>query len=178
MPQRIKSFQMKNTLFLSIFICILFIFGMSACERTELQKSAPNDLVKLETRGDCEECPDNDQCCCAIWIQGTEETANVSICGSTSGFGDCVISESGSCAETNGVFYNWEFEEGVFERAPFCVLEEGPFVITNTSSTDPALIIVTCQNSMTNPDTIWLQLPPLSRRYFHTNEECEIEPCE
>jgi hypothetical protein len=153
-----------------------FTLYLTSCEKAEIQKSS---IVtqSIETRGDCDECPDNDQCCCFITLQPNEDYAEFIICASSSGVGTCFGQASGSCDAFSGTSYAITLTDPGTPKVDFCSLVSGPFVIINTSGTLPANVIISCQNYLTNPDTVWVQLPVSGRKFIQSNGDCELGPC-
>jgi hypothetical protein len=153
-----------------ILLCLAGFALTIGCEKAILQQDQ-----SISSRGDCDECPENDECCCAISLQATDDEAFLLICGSTSGFSTCYKPGTTGCDAFNGVTYTITLFDD--DRLPFCALISGPFWIKNTSTTDDAEVIITCQNGETTPQTIQVDLGPTEERYFENNGSCEIGPC-
>ena len=149
---------------------------MMACEKATLHNEQSLQ-TELKSRGDCDECPDANQCCCGVWLQPNEDYAEFIICASSSGTGTCFGQSSGSCPPFTGISYAITLTDPTPVKADFCSLLSGPFVIYNTSGTLPANVIISCQNNQINPDTIWVQLPVNGRKFIQSNGNCELGPC-
>ena len=170
---------MKNSnIFLILILSLASMFIILSCDQASDQHNSnlkPNDDVALSTRGDCDLCPGDDECCCSVWLQPTGGTITLEFCGTSSGIA-CIGGSSGNCPSISG--------GGITRllmpsdpRKFFCMDEEAPFVIYNPSSTDTAKIIISCQIDRTPPDTMWLIILPLGLKYIQTNSNCEVDPC-
>lgn len=172
---------MKNS---NIFPILLLSLGFSliyiSCELGSDQHNSilmPNDDVALTTRGDCDECPGDEECCCAVWGQPGFPDAMLQFCGTSNGLSACSGAATGNCPSFSGGGL-FRTLDGDNPRQTFCVGENSPFYVRNLSGTTTARIIITCQADMTPPDTMWLQIAPGAYRYIETNNTCEISLCE
>lgn len=141
------------------------------------QEFTPNDKTALTTRGDCDLCPGDDECCCAVWYQPTQTgTFILQFCGTSTAGTACIGAAIGNCPSFSGGGISRTLTT-MDNRKTFCVNENSPFYIYNTSTTDTIRIIVSCQIDITPPDTMWLKIPPLQFKYIETNANCEVGPC-
>lgn len=132
---------------------------------------------ELTVRSDCPACPGDEECCCIVWLQPTGTPVTLFFCGTSNGLASCTGSATGNCEAFSGGGLTVMLTSGE-PRKPFCVNENSPFYISNTSLANPALIIITCQGDLFPPDTMWLQIPANTTRYIETNTDCEVEPCD
>lgn len=174
-----NSFIMKNTNFFIILICYLFILGITSCERTDLQKSSPNDSGKIIPRAeDCEDCPNVSDCCCAVWLEDPDQNAFLQLCGTTDGPNSCSGSPICGILSPSGGGQTINLDDVNIPRANFCMLPGYPFWIYNYHGSDVSNIIISCQAGLTNPDTLHLHIPAGNRFYFETNGSCVLDPCQ
>ena len=168
---------MKNNNFFIIIICSIFILGSTGCERTDLQRSSPYDLVKIEPREieECDDCPLND-CCCAVWLQNSLSSAQLYFCGTSDGNELCSGDATGICDEFSGGGQYLFLNTGTPKRG-FCVDPGQGFWVRNLGD-NPAYIYITCQDDVTGPQTLTITLQPSEILYIGSNGECEIFECE
>ena len=172
-----NSFNMKNNNFFIILICSIFIFGSTGCERTDLQKSSPNDSVKIEPRGidDCSECPNMDDCCCSLTYNGSSQVM-LKICGTTDGDAITCQANQDGCETIDGLSHS-EFTLNPDDRIElFCMLMVRGFYIANLTANTVNLQL-TCQFGTISPQVLNISIPAFSRKYYQTNDECEVEEC-
>lgn len=170
---------MKMSPFFYTLMIMSMIITYSACDQSadsHENNLRPNDDVALSTRGDCDLCPGDDECCCMVFLQPTGTGVTLAFCGTSNGGSVCLGSATGSCPSFSGggQIISLTTDE---PRKPFCMDENAPFYIQNTSATTTALIIITCQSDLTPPDTMWLQIPPGQFRYIQTDGNCAVGPC-
>lgn len=170
---------MKNLIPSSLLTIITFLFVLQACEDVHEQSNqviTPNDNIPISTRGNCDLCPDDDECCCAVWLQPGSSLASLTICGTSNGVVACIGSATGNCPSFTGggilaSLTSTDPSEG------FCLNEGSPMYIRNIGAST-ANIIVSCQVDITmSPDTMWLQIPPGITVYIQGNSSCVLEPC-
>jgi hypothetical protein len=171
---------MKNSnIFLILMLSLVSMFIIPSCDQTsDLHNSnlKPNDDVALTTRGNCTLCPDDDECCCAVWLQPGNQSASLFICGTSNGVVACIGSASGNCPSFTGggVLASLNSTDPL---QPFCLNEDTPFYIRNLNPSVIANIIVSCQVDLVAPDTMWLQIPGGATVYIQGNSSCVLEPC-
>jgi hypothetical protein len=164
---------MKNTHFQAILFSLsLFLFN--GCEKATLQNEQTLQTTLL-SRGNCNECPEDDECCCSVRLQATDNNANLLICGSTSGTSTCFKSGTTGCNGFSGISYSFTLTGSQVQK--FCALISGPFWIKNVDISDPASIIITCQDGEFSPQVIQITLNAGDERYFENSGDCEIGPC-
>ena len=171
---------MKNLIPVSILTLLSFLFILQACEDVNDQANhlvTPNDNIPISTRGNCDLCPDDDECCCAVWLQPGNTSANVVLCGTSNGAAACIGSATGNCPSfTGGGVLALLTSDAPIQ--PFCLNEGTPLYLRNLSNSSTANIIVSCQVDITMaPDTMWLQIPPLATVYIQGNSSCVLLPC-
>jgi hypothetical protein len=170
---------MKMSPFFNTLMIMSMIITYSACDQSSdahENNLKPNDDVALSTRGDCDLCPGGDECCCMVFLQPTGIPITLEFCGTSNGGAVCVGAATGNCPSFlgGGQTLTLTLDD---PRKPFCMDENTPFYIKNTTTTDTAKIIITCQADFTPPDTMWLQIPPGQFRYIQTNGNCAVDPC-
>jgi|SRR5690606_2567499 len=160
-----------------LFIAVLVILtGCGPAESNNLQDTARPDRL-LQLRNDCEACDLEDGCCCGVWLQPGAVEAEIAICASTPGLTDCIGGGVGNCPSFSGRSYGSMLQSMSNPKLSFCNITEGPFWSYNLSGTSDALVIITCQDELSTPDTIWVQLAPNERRFIGSNTDCELDPC-
>lgn len=170
---------MKKSKFINLIACMTFLLMHTACDRGDDQHipiSVFSSEHELATRSDCPACPGDEECCCIVWLQPTGTPVNLFFCGTSNGLASCTGSATGNCEAFSGGGLAVSLTT-MEPRKPFCVNENSPFYISNTSL-NQALIIITCQGDQFPPDTMWLQIPGGTTRYIETNADCEVAPCD
>lgn len=167
---------MKINTFSITIICLICIFGATGCEKTDLQKSLPNDDGKIMPRTDCASCPNLTDCCCFILLQNTSGSANLTLCGTTDGTGNCTGNAVGSCDSFSGGGQSMILNSSN-PRQGFCMDPGEPFYVTN-NGIGGAAIYISCQGDQPNPQIITITIPGNSTVYFGSNGTCEIEECD
>ena len=170
---------MKNTVFSISFICSLFFLMITACERTELQKSTLDRTQNLTTRSEfCENC-DEDDCCCAVELQfPNSSTATLRLCGTADGTittcSDPTPPSPCSAISGGGKAFVLNLND---PKEGFCMVKGNSFYVRNAGIAD-ADIKITCQHDITGPQIITVTIPPGQTYYYGTNSSCEIAVCE
>ena len=153
------------------------MFYLQACEDSIFNKSrrVNEEPSSIFYRSDCQECPDDDECCCYVELNGSDE-AFLQFCGTSDGGGSCSGDPvCGLLSPTNG---GQTINLDNFNpRQKFCMLQGYPFWITNSSTTDDVDIIISCQGDLTNPQEIMIHLDPLETVYIETNGSCQVGEC-
>ncbi len=156
------------------------MFIILSCDQASDQHNSnlkPNDDVALTTRGDCDLCPGDDECCCAVWYQPTQTGTFIhQFCGTSTAGTACIGAPTGNCPSFSGGGISRTLTT-MDNRKTFCVNENSPFYIYNSHTTDTVRIIISCQIDIAPPDTMWLKIPPLQFKYIETNANCEVGPC-
>ena len=171
---------MKKTLLVNIIACMTFLLMHTACDQGDDQHipvSVLSSEHELSTRSDCPACPGDEECCCIVWLQPGAQSASLFFCGTSNGLAACTGSATGNCEAFSGGGLSISLDNNA-PRQPFCVNEDSPFYIRNTSLLNMANIIITCQGDLFPPDTMWLQIPANTTRYIETNTDCEVTPCD
>ncbi len=98
---------MKSNHFQLILLCVSLIAINFGCEKADLQKSTPNDRVKITSRGidDCSECPNIDDCCCRLTYTGSSEVM-LKICGTTDGDAITCQADQDGCETIDGLSHS------------------------------------------------------------------------
>ena len=165
---------MTNYRFFLILTCMTCLFYIS-CEKTGLQTTSNNDNKPIQTRGDCDECPGVDECCCAVWLDDDYNAADLRFCGTSDGASACSgVSYCGTAFSGGGQQLN--LSDPNERKKTFCMNQGSPFYVVNYSSS-PTGIIISCQDGFANPDTVHRKIQGLDTFYFETNALCELAPC-
>jgi hypothetical protein len=156
-----------------IMLCLAGIALFAACDKATLQ----SDSQSLQSRGDCDECPALNECCCGVWLQPFEQTADLIFCGTSNGLDNCSGDAVGNCESFSGGGQQIQLHYINNPKDPFCMIQGEAFWVYNNEPSGVVNIIITCQNNLTTPDTIHLQIPAGQRRYVGTNNSCEVGLC-
>ena len=149
---------MKYRNFLLICICSFLTIAFMACDKTDNNNiSGSISNLPVTVRGDCQDCPEIDECCCYVALDPNDNnnSASIELCGIVGGSSTC-SSFSGTCFSTNinngshatvltspsNIIYN------------FCMEHNSLFYIRNTHGTDPASVKISCQRGQTSPQVI------------------------
>ena len=155
------------------------MFVFLSCEKTEIQNtsslSANNPAI--HTRGNCELCPDDEECCCIIYLLAPSTSGSVRLCGTANGGLDCSGNATTNCPSFSGGGIATSFTM-LDHSEPFCMAENSPFYVMNTGSSGTLHVVVSCQSDLPNSDTIQLHIPAGQFRYVETNTDCEVSSCE
>ena len=159
-------------LILTCMTCLSYI----SCEKTGIQYNHTDNLPLELRRGDCEECPGVDECCCGVSLDGDATNATIRLCGTSDGAGACAGSD------TCGNSFSGGGQQIVLNsisnpKQAFCMLEGSPFWIYN-AGTGNAEIVITCQGDLTVPQLIQLHLSPGDSIYYETNGSCLLSECD
>lgn len=161
-----------------ILTCMTCMSLFQACEDSISRKSytvyegEPSILL----RSGCEECPDMDECCCYVELNG-DNNATLQFCGTSDGGGTCTGTTVCGLISPSGGGQSITLNSFSNPRQHFCMLEGYPFWIYNASTTDDADITISCQGDITNPQEINIHLEPGERFYYETDGSCLISGC-
>jgi hypothetical protein len=171
---------MKNITFFSIMICVSFILGTVGCEKADIQKSLPNDQVKIQNRDvpdDCEDCPVTDCCCGVELLSG--QNATFWLCGTsvpTTSI-DCGPTQPGTCYQIQGYILPF-LVTSTDQFKYFCMSEDNSFYIQNRNPSGGSTTIrITCQAGQLGPQSVDVELAPGNTAYYTVNDECEVHAC-
>lgn len=153
---------------------------LPACERTELQKSI-NDSEKIKQRlvEDCEECPNMDDCCCALALVNPQNEITIQLCGTTDGDqATCDAGDPpGGCEEIDGLGQSsFTLNEGQ-PRVYFCMQEVHGLLIKATVVSGTVNLTFTCQVGLANPQTINIQFTSTGSKFFEVSDGCIVGEC-
>ena len=169
---------MKKISNFNILFSMTVLFMLTACVQEESQSHAtliPNDDVELSTRGDCDECPGANECCCIIeYLSGTP--GYFSICGTSDGDAvTCTIS-SPCDNDIDGLEHTY-FYLGTNEL--FCMIENMAFQIQRTAlPAGTTYLRVSCTRDALNPQWVYFSLTDDERVAFEVDGDCLVSgPC-
>lgn len=171
---------MKICKIFSVFLFLLMVTLYTACD---VEQHAPQNVILKEKqwiklRNLCEDCTENDDCCCAVWLEEEQPDADLFICNVVGAGFSCAGSAVGNCSSFSGVGAIFELDETTNPRDSFCISENVPFYIKNTSTTSSTVINITCQGHLTHPQTTEVELDPEETLYFETDGDCLISGCQ
>jgi len=175
---------MKQYKFFYILTCMFCFFYISACEKTTLQSTGNDvtdkDVISNRTVDDCEDCPNEDDCCCSAELQNPSgSSVTLRFCGTSDGASACSGSPVGPCPSFSGGGQQFTLSTGAGNfRKAFCMVPGNTFWIFNASSTLNADIYLSCQNDLIGPQILTLSIPPLTAWTYTTDSGCELTLCE
>lgn len=168
---------MKNITFYMV-LCVFAMCLMTACEKANTY-TGNGTQAPITSRGECDDCPDTEQCCCYVELDPNDNNGSASIflCGTDGGATFC-SPVSHSCLSTswNNGAYNLSLTSAS-PRQNFCMQIGTVFYIQNTSSTDAASIKISCQRGEANPQIITITLQPNERILYETETDCDVVVC-
>jgi hypothetical protein len=168
---------MKVLNFMLMILCIGLMAGTYGCEKADLQKSTTVEKPISPRVDDCEECPNEDDCCCFVWLEENETEATLRFCGTTDGTGPC--SGSTPCdPDPNGGQQTIILDADTNPGQHFCVALAGSFWIYNPNMSDDADVLITCQAGELSPQIIHRTVPADGTIYLDTNGSCELSDCQ
>jgi hypothetical protein len=184
-----KNLNISNTCFSSrlsvlwyLEIITLLCLGILAislgCEKADQYNTSSSDTssnLPIDTRGECEECPDEDECCCLVYLYH-DNYAEIALCGTSDGAGMC----SGDDTCPVGSFSNGYQTKTLVSLDPelaFCVIKERAFWIENLDAMDGADLKITCRNDYVGAQTLTIHLNASDKKYFETDDECFLSEC-
>lgn len=164
-----------NHLFYRLF-CIISI-AMIGCEKSDSSTGKEVQPI-ITTRGDCDDCPDLDQCCCCVEIDPNDNnnSASIEFCG---------IDDAGNCTGSEGTCLSTSFNQGYDSdlltssnpRLEFCIELGTAFFVRNTHGSDNASVKVSCQRGEANPEIISFTLGPGVRNIQKVDTGCSLTDC-
>lgn len=166
---------MKTHLFSIGLLCFYLVFIVS-CDNNALdQKDANNLTAQVSARTDCEDCT---VCCCSITLN-EDNAATLQLCGTEDGASPCMDVPPSGCfsPSLNGGGQLVSLSSATVQRHVFCMLDGRTLRIYNTSSTDGADIILTCQHDSGLPQTLQIHLDPLEVLYYDVDTGCIVGEC-
>ncbi len=156
------------------------MFFLIACEKAEIQQSTNKVEEQISVRtDDCTDCPIEDCCCRITYV--SNDGASLEICGSTGArlsSRPCGSADppGDDCPDVAATYYLGPFTiNSMSTYQIFCVPENASFMINAISGT--VGVGITCQNGLTNPQTISATLVGGNRYFFETNGDCELNTC-
>ena len=159
--------------------CMLCMFLPTACEKSSVRSSSTvvsNEAI--DARSDCDRCPEDDECCCAIELEFPDtEYADLRICGSSNWTDLC----SGGAVSPCPAFSNGGHDEYLDELNPkldLCMFEGNPFWVYNKDASLSVNLLITCQGDEILPQILQITIPPLGRVYFGVDGFCVVSECE
>lgn len=151
------------------------------CERTDLQKSISNNngLITPREIAECDECPNDDDCCCAIELMNTSNMIPIRLCGTSDGtISTCSIPTPPSPCSAISAGGQFKILDSTDPKLLFCMVKGNSLSISNSSGSIPAIIRLTCQHDILNPQTVLDTIPAGGVHSYLINNSCETDECE
>lgn len=172
---------MKNPFFNYTLLCMITMLIIPACENAEIH-SGRETQSPITSRGDCDDCPDMDQCCCYVEIDPNDNnnSATIEICGTDATGGPTCTGSAGSCLSTNwnsGYISPVTLTSPTNPRVDFCMELGTAFFIRNTHATDEAKVKVSCQRGQASPQIISLTIAAGVRNIQKADTGCNLTDC-
>lgn len=159
-----------------MLLCFFSIVTNYSCNEADLQKSLPNDQVRIHPRGECDLCSGDDECCCELILYTGYSNASLRLCGTANGVGSCSGSATGSCGAFSGGGQSVTLT--LFSpKHSFCLDKNSPFWISNIGSATTSFYII-CWDQLSTIDQEVVLLAGSSADYFFIDGNCDVEPCE
>ena len=171
----VKLRKMNNKLNIFILFCMSIMFLMTSCDNSEMKSSVSSGDIPILPRGNSQDCPDDDVCCCSVELDDTQ-SAGIRICGAEDATTFCAGTHSG-CGIVP--FNNLGFDFTLSTGSPienFCMEEGSGFYVLNLGN--QTTVDITCQRGQGNPQTVNVPLAANERVYFTVNTSCEIITCD
>ena len=162
-----------------IFACFLIGLFTLSCEKTGLQTTdASHQKISSRSVEECEDCPNDDDCCCAVELQNpTTQDALLSLCGTSDGASACSEIAVGTCSAISGGGQVIYIQPGDSRRL-FCMGPGNPLRIRNLNSSANANIFLTCQHGQTNAQIVPLSIPPSTSVFYGVGGTCLLTECD
>ena len=173
---------MKNLNFYKILICFGVLWLTYSCEKADQTTTgivANNEQLTSRVVSSCDNCPNDDDCCCAVWLQDIFNTAaSLRFCGTTDGPNSCTGDAVGECPSLSNGGQDISLFPGIGNfRKLFCVAPGSTFWIRNIHPTDDAIIYLSCQYDITNPQVLTITIPAGYTFTYSTNGSCLLSRC-
>lgn len=171
------------TKYLFFFISI-GLFWFSSCEKSTIQNTDEESIVsELSSRTveSCDDCPNEDDCCCAVSIPDLSPDVTVSLCGTSDG---ATSSCSGGGGGTGLPPFCPVYSSGQQDitlshpgdyRKLFC--NRGAFSIKNLNTSTNVRVNLTCQHDQLAPQILNLNIPAGATYYYVANSSCYLTTC-
>ncbi|HXR80509.1 MAG TPA: hypothetical protein VN763_06305 [Saprospiraceae bacterium] len=171
---------MKNIEFYKILICFGLLWLTYSCEKADqiaTNNVALNEqLTSRDEVGSCDQCPEN-YCCCGLELTNVNNSKTMRLCGTADGTGLCSYPTiPGPCSSISGGGQSKLLTSGD-PKLLFCMVKGNSLAITNTSIFD-AYVRLTCQEGITNPQTVIDTIPAGLTHFYLINNSCETDECE
>jgi hypothetical protein len=171
---------MKNTIFYLTFICSLFILSMIGCEKSTDQSTTKNamreDMLNTRAIEECADCPNGSDCCCVIQLVSTDNPLSLTLCGTTDGNTTCSTSAPSPCSSITGGGQSKTLSS-LDTKLLFCLAPGNSLAVTNNNTSGIAIITITCQHDITNPQTVLDTIPFGFTHFYLTNGSCVTSEC-
>lgn len=170
---------MKNLVYIPIFISVLFSFLYTGCENAELQKSALNDTMQIETRGACFACAGANECCGLLTITGGTGSHEFKICGTVDGDAITCESDPTPCSvPVNGLEHtSFILSTGGTTSHVFCIAENSGIVISHLDA-GTVNMTLTFQYGQGTPQTINVTFNGIEKKEFEADGDCVVSECD
>jgi len=160
-------------------VCFFLLSFNYACEKADFQKPPLQEVYAVTLRTeDCTDCPIDDCCCGIQWLSGNQ-SLTIQFCG-TSGSRlsneTCEATPPSPCSQISGYLFGPVNLNSITPKQAFCMNPGDSFVIY-VGGNGFASFRITCQDDMSNPQSITVTLTGGNRYYFDTNGGCDVVEC-
>lgn len=170
---------MKSNHFQLILLCLCIVSINIGCEKAELKKSTPNDIGQVEPRGDCNDCPGANECCCVIeWLSGDE--GYFMICGTSDGDAvTCEIDPSPCGNDIDGLQHSMFYLNSDNRTHNFCMDENNALQIYRFGlPTGTSNVRISCRRDQLSPNWVIESFTDEDRSSYDVDGSCNLDgPC-
>jgi hypothetical protein len=168
--------MMNKNIFFYTLSCLCFILLVHSCTDNELKPPTTGTVPEIDWRDDCPECPDDNDCCCAIQMISSAQ-CTIQICGALGGTTGPCPAPSGCLGSIVALNSSVIVFSAFDTREAFCALLSQGMWIRNLG---PNTIVfdITCRADETAPPWINnITLMPGERINLQALSDCTLEPC-
>jgi hypothetical protein len=158
------------------------MFMLTSCDQNIDQHNTvlqPNDNTAIVARGNCDDCPDVDECCCIIeWLSG--DPGYFKICGTSDGDAvTCEVDPSPCENDIDGLQHSMFYLDGNTSIHHFCMNENTAFQISRFAlPAGSSNVRFNCRRNQINPGWTIETFTDEDRSSYDVNGSCALEgPC-
>jgi hypothetical protein len=155
------------------------MFMLTSCDQNIDQHNTtlqPNDNTAIATRGDCDDCPGANECCCVIeWLSG--DLGIFMLCGTSDGdAAACEIDPSPCENDIDGLQHSSFTLSSGTPIHYFCVNENTDFQVYRFGiPTGTTNFRINCRRDQTNPNWVLESFTDEDRICYDVDENCDLE---
>ena len=161
-----------------ICLCTVWISCEKSADQSLSTSTVPTPQLSTREVPECDDCPNDTDCCCMVELQNSMDDVTISICGSTDGMASCSESGPGACSSISGGGQVIVLNTMNGTRKLWCLGPNNPFSITNLSTTAAAYINISCQYDEVWPQIIPITIDPGKTVYYDSDSGCVLEECD